>query len=362
MDQAGFNLSSFEFLYSGMSPVDAAHAFVSAQTLNNDQIEMSVNKPIQAPLAPVPGGFEVQINGEAAGINEITLDPANHRTVIFNMDQPLKGTDVIKISYSGLEVQAEDGSQLEAFQLEDVLNTLDVLHEIPGRIEAEDFSYQSGVELESSSDAGGGENVGYLDAGDILEYQVDVTKAGFYTVDFRTASLDGSGSVLVRLVRENGQVIYVCQSDFEPTGGWQDWSTTTETANLDTGLYTMRVQITDAPFNMNWIQFNYDDVEEEEEEEEEEEVTYGFAFNSIVTFPNPASNQITIAYGSYLSQDLGLSVYDARGRPVYGQMFQNVSTLEVPLDLSNLSVGLYHVFVEKENGEIEVGRFVKASN
>jgi hypothetical protein len=25
-------------------------------------------------------------------------------------------------------------------------------------------------------------------------------------------------------------------------------------------------------------------------------------------------------------------------------------------------VGLYHVFVEKENGEIEVGRFVKASN
>jgi hypothetical protein len=30
--------------------------------------------------------------------------------------------------------------------------------------------------------------------------------------------------------------------------------------------------------------------------------------------------------------------------------------------LSNLSVGLYHVFVEKENGEIEVGRFVKASN
>jgi hypothetical protein len=111
---------------------------------------------------------------------------------------------------------------------------------------------------------------------------------------------------------------------------------------------------------MNWIQFNYDDVEEEEEEEEE--VTYGFAFNSIVTFPNPASNQITIAYGSYLSQDLGLSVYDVRGRPVYGQMFSNVSTLEVPLDLSNLSVGLYHVFVEKENGEIEVGRFVKASN
>jgi hypothetical protein len=361
MNQAGFNLSSFDFLYSGISPADAAHAFVSAQTLNNNQIKMSVNKPIQVPLASVPGGFEIQINGQTVGFNMITLDANNNRTVIFDMDEPLKGTDVIRISYVGAEVQAEDGTELEAFQLEDVLNTLDVVHEIPGRVEAEDYSYQSGVELESTSDAGGGQNVGYLDAGDILEYQVDVTKSGFYTVDFRTASLDGSGSVIARLERENGQVIYVCQSDFEPTGGWQDWATTTETANLDTGSYTLRIQITEAPFNMNWIQFNYDDVEEEEEEEEEEEVTYGFAFNNIVTFPNPAADQITIAFGSYLSQDLGLSIYDSRGRPVYGEVFQNVSMLEVPLDLSELAMGLYHVFVEKENGEIEVGRFVKAS-
>jgi endoglucanase len=361
MDQPGFNLNSFDFLYSGISPVDADHEFVSAKTLNNDQIEMSVNKPIQAPLVDAPGGFEIQVNGEMVSFNEISLDPMNNRTVIFEMESPLKGTDVIKISFAGQNVQAEDGTTLETFQLEDVLNTLDVEHEIPGRIEAEDFSFQSGVELESTSDVGGGQNVGYLDAGDILEYQVVVNKAGFYTVDFRTASQDGAGSVLVRLVRENGQVIYVCQSDFEPTGGWQDWSTTTETANLDTGAYMLRVQITDAPFNLNWIQFNYDEVEEEEEEEEEEEVAYGFAFNSIVTYPNPAANQITIAYASFLSQDLGLSIYDSRGRPVYGEVFENVSTLEVPLDLTDFAMGLYHVFVQKENGEIEVGRFVKAS-
>lgn len=360
MDQAGFNLSSFEFLYSGVSPEEAAHDFVSSKTLNYNQIEMTVNKPIESPLTLAPGGFEIFINGESVGFDAIALDAENNRTVIFDMTEPLLGTDVIKISYGGQAVQAEDGTLLEAFQQEDVLNTLDVVHEIPGRIEAESYSYQSGVELESTSDAGGGQNVGYLDAGDILEYQVEVTKSGFYTVDFRTASQDGSGSVLVRLVRDNGQVIYVCQADFEPTGGWQDWTTSTETANLDTGSYTMRVQITDAPFNMNWIQFNYDEVEEEEEEEEEE-VDFGFAFNSVVTYPNPAADEITIAFASFLSQDLGLSIYDARGRPVYGEVFQNVSRLEVPLDLSDLSMGLYHVFVERENGEIEVGRFVKAS-
>jgi hypothetical protein len=245
--------------------------------------------------------------------------------------------------------------------LEDVLNTLDIVHEIPGRIEAESFSYQVGVELEGTSDLGGGQNVGYLDAGDILEYQVQVSNSGFYNVGFRTASLDGTGAVLVRLIRENGQVIYVCQSDFEPTGGWQDWATTSATANLDTGMYTMRVQITDAPFNLNWIQFDYQEQEEEEEEEEEEEISYGFAFNNIVTYPNPAADQITIAYGVFLSQDLALSIYDSRGRPVYGKVFEEVSVIEEPLDLSGLSMGLYHVFIQKENGEIEVGRFVKAS-
>ncbi len=360
MNQPGFNLSSFEFQYTGMSPADADHEFVSAQTRNNDQIEMTVNKPIEAPLAAVPGGFEISVNGEVRLFNAMALSSENDRMIVFDMDQPLKGTDVIKISYSGSAVQAEDGDLLEAFQLEDVLNTLDIVHEIPGRIEAESYSYQVGVELEGTSDIGGGQNVGYLDAGDILEYQVQVSNSGFYNVDFRTASLDGTGAVLVRLIRENGQVIYVCQSEFEPTGGWQDWATTSATANLDTGMYTMRVQITDAPFNLNWIQFDYQE-QEEEEEEEEEEISYGFAFNNIVTYPNPAADQITIAYGVFLSQDLALSIYDSRGRPVYGKVFEEVSVIEEPLDLSALSMGLYHVFIQKENGEIEVGRFVKAA-
>ena len=360
MNQPGFNLSSFEFQYTGMSPADADHEFVSAQTRNNDQIEMTVNKPIQAPLVSVPGGFEIAVNGDVRSFNSLALSAENDRMVVFDMDQPLKGTDVIKISYSGSAVQAEDGDLLEAFQLEDVLNTLDIVHEIPGRIEAESYSYQMGVELEGTSDVGGGQNVGYLDAGDILEYQVQVSNSGFYNVDFRTASLDGTGAVLVRLIRENGQVIYVCQSEFEPTGGWQNWATTSATANLDTGMYTMRVQITDAPFNLNWIQFDYQE-QEEEEEEEEEEISYGFAFNNIVTYPNPAADQITIAYGVFLSQDLALSIYDSRGRPVYGKVFEEVSVIEEPLDLSTLSMGLYHVFIQKENGEIEVGRFVKAA-
>jgi len=140
--------------------------------------------------------------------------------------------------------------------------------------------------------------------------------------------------------------------------------THTETANLDTGAYTLRVEITDAPFNMNWIEFSYEgsDDEEEEEEEEEEGSLFGFAFNNIITYPNPAVDQITIAYSVFLSQDLILSIYDSRGRPVFGKVLEEVSVIEEPLDLSGLSMGLYNVFIQKENGEVALGRFVKASD
>ena len=362
-EQPGFNLSSFDFLFTGVSSADLDYVFISAQTRSADQIEMTVNKPVLAPIDAAPGGFEIVVNGEPVSFQTMSLDSENTRTFVYDMDEPLKGSDVIKISYEGNGIASDDGTLLQAFQLEDVLNTLDVVHEIPGRIEAESFSFQSGVELESCADAGGGQNVGYLDVGDRLEYKVNVTNQGSYSINFRTASLDGTGGVLVRLIRDNGQVLYVCQAEFEPTGGWQDWETFTETANLDTGAYTLRVEITSAPFNMNWIDFNLEEADEEEEnEEEEEEISYDATLNNVIIYPNPAVNDVTIAYSVFLSQDLGLSIYDSRGRPVYGKLFKETSRIEEFLDLENLAVGLYNVFVQKENGEIAVGRFVKVSD
>jgi hypothetical protein len=47
---------------------------------------------------------------------------------------------------------------------------------------------------------------------------------------------------------------------------------------------------------------------------------------------------------------------------VYGKLFEETSNIEELFDLNDLAMGVYNVFVQKENGEVSVGRFVKASN
>ena len=63
------------------------------------------------------------------------------------------------------------------------------------RIEAEDFSASSGVVTESTSDVGGGENLGDINHGDWAEYAINVPQAGTYEVDFRVASNGEGGTI-----------------------------------------------------------------------------------------------------------------------------------------------------------------------
>ena len=103
-----------------------------------------------------------------------------------------------------------------------MVNDLDFWYPLPGWLEAEDYSSQVGVELETTTDVGGGQNVGFLDPGDVLEYLVHVTQTGEYKVHFRTASEYGNGGLSMELIDDFGQSTYLCQANFEPTGGWQE--------------------------------------------------------------------------------------------------------------------------------------------
>ena len=55
-------------------------------------------------------------------------------------------------------------------------------------IQAEDYDKQSGTKTENTSDSGGGKNVGYIDNGDYLEYDLNVPSSGSYEFEFRVAS------------------------------------------------------------------------------------------------------------------------------------------------------------------------------
>ncbi|WP_075343239.1 carbohydrate-binding protein [Tenacibaculum agarivorans] len=121
---------------------------------------------------------------------------------------------------------------------------------IPGTIQAENYNNMNGVRTENTSDAGGGQNVGYIDNGDWMDYNVNVATAGTYTVNFRVAAR--TNNILFN-VRSGNSVLTSVNSS--ATGGWQNWKTVSATVNLPAGSQTLRVQATGGGWNINWMQF-----------------------------------------------------------------------------------------------------------
>ena len=107
---------------------------------------------------------------------------------------------------------------------------------IPGRIEAEDFANQSGVQTENTTDTGGGKNVGYINNGDFVEYNIEAASAGDYDVDLRVASATSGGTITLL---SNGNVLGTV--NVTNTGGWQNWTTLSTRVKLPAGTQTLRL-------------------------------------------------------------------------------------------------------------------------
>jgi endoglucanase len=120
---------------------------------------------------------------------------------------------------------------------------------IPGKIEAESYSAMKGVQTETSSDAGGGLNVGWIDDNDWMDYTVNVATAGLYTFQFRVANGYGNGRIELRNAN-GGPLLGI---DVPLTGGFQFWKTINATANLPAGTQTLRVYAVRGLFNFNWM-------------------------------------------------------------------------------------------------------------
>jgi glucose/arabinose dehydrogenase len=129
---------------------------------------------------------------------------------------------------------------------------------IPGVVQAEEFdlggagiayhdlssgnaggAFRSGdVDIQATSDAGGGYNVGWMAAGEWLVYTVDVAAAGSYTVEARVAANGAGGTFHIEM---NGVNVTGAMS-IPNTGGWQLWTTVVKSAvSLQAGRQTLRI-------------------------------------------------------------------------------------------------------------------------
>jgi GH43 family beta-xylosidase len=143
---------------------------------------------------------------------------------------------------------------------------------LPGTIELENFNYggqnnayydtdntnnggkyrtSEAVDIESTSDVGAGYNIGWVNAGEWMEYLVSVPNAGFYSFDLRAASATDGNSIHYELDGNDiGTSVTV-----NKTAGIQSYSTFSKTLELPGGIHVLRVKVdaSNGGFNLNKI-------------------------------------------------------------------------------------------------------------
>jgi Carbohydrate binding module (family 6)/Beta-1,3-glucanase len=144
---------------------------------------------------------------------------------------------------------------------------------VPGTVQAENYdtggqgtaynvssvngsanSYRSdGVDLEATTDTGGGYDLGWTAAGQWFRYTVNVATAGTYTVGLRLAA---PSAVTNALQIDNSAGTDLTGVITAPaTGGYQTWTTVTATVTLPAGTQTLTVDQDGPGWNINYLTF-----------------------------------------------------------------------------------------------------------
>jgi Carbohydrate binding module (family 6) len=111
------------------------------------------------------------------------------------------------------------------------------------------------VDIQATTDSGGGYNIGWVKASEWLKYSVTIGAAGTYTLDVRVSSSGAGGTFHVEVDGVNATGSMTVPN----TGGWPVWKTITKTGvALSAGPHLIRVVMdTNGPGgsvgNFNWF-------------------------------------------------------------------------------------------------------------
>ena len=252
-DAAGFNLNYMEFKNPTTSALADFKIIDASTNVLGDKINVHFNKELQSGINFSQSTISLKVNGIAVGIDAFTATGSNSFTI--KPATAVNPSDAVTLTYAGTNITATDATAQAAFTNKPVTNRVGTIYQISGIVEAENFYVNNGLTIETTGDTGGGQNIGYTDAGDYLDYLVNVTEAGNYKIEYRTSGQNQTGQVTLQFTNETTQDIQTV--NIASTGAWQTWQTTASQAQLPAGRYYMRVLIGTAGFNLNWIKFSF---------------------------------------------------------------------------------------------------------
>ena len=339
MITGGYNLSSVNFDISEEIPEFSIEYAEAEEDLST--ILLLLNQPLEIDQGIESSHFGVFINSEEVSISDIEISEENPQVIYISLNDEYNFLDDISVSfYQESELESIFSEFLIPFSQFPVYNNVSERIIIPGYVEAEDFIYQEGLSTEETSDVNGGLNIGYTDIGDFADYLVLVTETGEYDINFRAASENQSGSILLQLI-SGSDIQNLTQISLPITGGWQSWETVSASTNLTEGSYKLRMKVIQPGFNLNWIEFDFTGNSMGTDDNE---------IDRIRLFPNPVSEILNI---NTKYQNFKIEIYDMIGKKIFNA--ENLNSINVRdyddgIYLLKLSIGNYShskLFIKK---------------
>ena len=313
MVTGGYNLSTVNFDISEEIPEFSIEYAEAQEDLST--ILLLLNQPLDTDQGIDSSHFGVFVNSEEVSISDIEISEENPQVIYISLDEEYNFLDDISVSfYQESQLESIFSEFLIPFSQFPVYNNVSERIIIPGIVEAEDYIYQEGLSTEETSDTNGGLNIGYTDVGDFADYLVLVTETGDYDINFRAASENQSGSILLQLI-DGSNIQNLTQISLPITGGWQTWETVSATTNLSEGSYKLRLKVIQSGFNLNWIEFDFNGNSMGLDDNE---------MKGLRLFPNPV-NEILNLYSEY--ETFTIEIFDIIGKKIFEA--ENLNSINV---------------------------------
>lgn len=301
---------------------------ISSGKIGTDGLTLSMefSKPMLLSNAQ-SGYFTLYINGGSVTSKGFSV---SSKIIQLTLSKSVHYGDTVTISYTPRDITAADKGLLEGFSNFAIANQVNapVWIAMPGKVEAENFAFKSGMQAETTSDVGGGQNLGYIGNGDWAEYTIENNTSNTdFQISFRLAATSASG-VIDYYVDDK----YIGRVNAPNTGNWQMYQSVSKNIILTQGKHYLKIIATVSGFNINYM--DVQDIKTGVSNITDENVSI---------YPNPVSNEMIISSPNF--QYNKIEIFDVLGKLVSSKATAGEPVSHLPVHLSN---GMY--FVKISNG------------
>ena len=198
-------------------------------------------------------------------------------------------------------------------------------------VQAENYSSMLGVQTEGTTDAGGGLDVGWIDTNDWMAYNsINVPSTGSYLLEYRVASPSGG-----RLSQDlNGGATVLGQVAIPATGGWQTWTTVSQTVNINAGTYNFGIFAVAGGWNINWWRISKVGGRLDVHAAVTPSDDFITPERTFQVYPNPARGHINVIS----PDDAPVKIIGSNGKE-----FFHGKTTNGTVDISTMPTGIYYI-------------------